>query len=258
MEYFSRLALRQVDPRPRLRPRIRSSYERWPDDQAEGALIEEIVAPGPAGTVTLDALPRRSSEPPSGDPVASSSVGATAGVGAGTAEDGRNLGAVARHPSRPREGRPSAAAFSASRSAGDDDADTGATPGTPRRPAARAARHEMAPTLVPNPLERPRATPNRADVPGSPSDGLARVKPLVPQRASGVAVSRSLDLDGPRRGPSEARATALAGPIEVHIGRIDVRAADPPAASPPARRASRQPALSLDAYLNERHGAARP
>jgi hypothetical protein len=100
-----------------------------------------------------------------------------------------------------------------------------------------------------NPLARPapgRAGPAMPAGPGRPPAGTLAAPRPQPVRALPVApalvVRPSLDAAGERRQSTDD------GPVVfVNIGRIEVRATQPPAPTPPARR--RSAAVSLEEYL---------
>ncbi|MEK8033828.1 hypothetical protein AACH06_23640 [Ideonella sp. DXS29W] len=80
-----------------------------------------------------------------------------------------------------------------------------------------------------------------------PMPPLRRPEPAQPARAMARAARQSPSTAAQAATPREAPA-----PVQVTIGRIEVRAVTAPAPPAPSRRAA--PRLSLDQYLRERHG----
>ena len=102
----------------------------------------------------------------------------------------------------------------------------------------------------------PAATPARAD----PTPILERAEfaelPVFAPIPRPLMAQRLLSPARPRRDRVRDAAppsVGAAAPIEITIGRIDVRAVLPPAAAPPARKA-KAPVMSLDDYLASRGG----
>lgn len=130
------------------------------------------------------------------------------------------------------------------------------------QPPAEARRVEPSPAVRPDPPRRVapvvQPVPARAQSPIASRDVAERVRDAGARRAA-QAAHPSMPHPVPRRAvraaafaPPQAPARELP-PVEVTIGRVEVRAASAPAREAP--RASRAaPRLSLDQYLRERTG----
>lgn len=106
-------------------------------------------------------------------------------------------------------------------------------------PGARSGLFSPFPPLVP----KPPASPGSADEPRMPAAAPLE-SPQDAHRTRSTAPTA----------PPAAQAEPVAGApvtVEVHIGRIEVRAAPPPA---PRRAVTARPAISLDDYLRRRAG----
>ncbi len=232
-DYLANLLARSQAPADAIRPRLPSLFEPLPagsgphvpadptDFEAGDALpFDEVVEAGDTGP-----LPARSASPSAAprQPLAAPGVPQLA-VGPG------DLVAP------PKTAPDAAAAASAARP-------SLAVAPPPPLPAVQAP---IAPSLVPHPLPAafmqpslaaPGAAPSRRAAPG------AAPSPVVPAARQGAGSPAGTGMD-------EA---AAAGPnIQVHIGRIDVRAVATPVVAARAAPARPAPALSLDAYLQAR------
>lgn len=257
--FLDRLAVRQVSPSIGVRARVPSRFA----DGSRPALVEEEAVPlarsdsapemspvaeprspdragpngaraarrsGPAGPIRSLALPERSAEPRTRDGHAS--------------EPGRAVIApVATHSPAARE---------RSRETGSERGERGAQRmADPAEPATPAPALPAPPRAEPEP-NSPQRLVAIADDSASPprvrSDLLVEVArevpavPSVPQAAAPIAGRRD-------QGPPD---------VTVSIGRIEVRAiTDAPATPAPLPAVQQRPTLSLEEYLERRHGAAR-
>jgi hypothetical protein len=88
----------------------------------------------------------------------------------------------------------------------------------------------------------------------------AELEPVVrePRAAAGVEGAPAAPAAAPRRGAPPAREPAPPAPppVQVSIGRVDVRAVFEPPAQEPAPAPSAEPAVSLDDYLQRRDAGA--
>lgn len=268
--YLDRLADRASGAsRPTIRARAAARFERsaW-----DGELEEHAVPGFPAvrvgqGQVPEEAIGAERSPPRPGTEeapaLASPGRPTRAGVASGTgvpvaAPDARPsvgprgaddrdaapvsairppaLGSTQAAPRAPASGRPSELPF---------PEDGGSSQSTPPRTVLAASAHAT-PHAV-------RAGPARSDVePGQPPDGLVSLpvgRPGV--RPSAAAAGRPRASFAGRPVAEPAGRPAAPPVIEVTIGRVEVHATAPTVAATPVRE---PPALSLDAYLEQRSG----
>jgi hypothetical protein len=226
--FLARLAARQLEPGGALRPR---AVSRFAAPEAEAALDEPVTVPTGAprfvpAQIAPSKTPRVRREPRDAPAMPAPLHPRDAVIGRDT--DAR----PARGPSSPRDVRAAPTDTGA-------DADLHARPPdvalAPTPPAARPAPPARA--LTPAPLvpravvrERTESEPRMAPV--------KRATPSAPARAAVNA-------------PSDEPV------VRITIGRIEVRAAPAPAPVPDKRAPAHAKTLSLDDYLDRRHGPRR-
>jgi len=100
-----------------------------------------------------------------------------------------------------------------------------------------------------------RAAPRPRPVETASPAGVLR--PQAAQAAPSVMLLARAQARSPAQAPGFARAAAAPVPVQISIGRLEVRAAPPAAADRPRPAGPAAPRLSLDNYLRSRNGAAR-
>lgn len=116
--------------------------------------------------------------------------------------------------------------------------------GPPRAPSARPAAAGSAAAAV---------RPIRSD--GTPATDLPMLR--AGSRVPGPPAVLVRSQAGPRGLRADGGAAPPLAPVQVTIGRIEVRASPPAANRPPVRRPPAGPKLSLDDYLKGRRGGSR-
>jgi hypothetical protein len=132
-----------------------------------------------------------------------------------------------------------------------------ATPVAGPAPPARLV-DEPAPAGTPAPLvvtAEPTPGPAVAAAAPQPAAGLAPTAPPPPLVPVAVHTAPPAPLAPPA--PTAEPARDAGGVTHVTIGRLEVRAALAPEPKPSARPAPKSSAMSLESYLESRHGARR-
>ena len=98
--------------------------------------------------------------------------------------------------------------------------------------------------------------------PSPPQEPPPYVEPLVPREIARARTAREPEAQGPVRVAAASRPPAVPPAeetvVRITIGRIEVRAATPTPAPPREKRAAPRPGtMSLDEYLDRRHGKRR-
>jgi hypothetical protein len=243
-DFLDRLALRQVTPSIGVRPRLPS---RFAHAGPLGLVEEDAVQPAPRASIPESStvgeprsVPIARADGPSR--TIRSITRPVPAVEAGTHE------AHAPEPGRAAvvsAARPAPAAPEPSRERNAERVVGPAEPPLPVKAVAVATPPDVEPSpperLVPLTEETQTAGRGRSDLLVDIRREVLAV-PVVPERTTPTAGRRN---EGPRD-------------VTVSIGRIEVRAITDsvPAAPPPLPGAERRPTLSLDEYLERRHGAA--
>jgi len=236
-DYLSALATRALVPRQVLQPRLPGRFE---------SMIGEVVAPAAgehaAPWQERDVLETRGAQP-------------------ARSVEGRSFPRVEERASEalasPRDDRASSPLPSIPALRRDAAASSGQTPALPVpafgvpaiRPEVRPAAITIERKGVGETIENETVTPHAAAPASKPRMSQPSARTIVRERAAPPRVVERLRV---RRDESIAAHPATA-PVEITIGRIDVRAVV--AAQPPALRAKAQPhIMSLDEYAAKRDG----
>jgi hypothetical protein len=100
----------------------------------------------------------------------------------------------------------------------------------------------------------PQAKPNERN--GAPTIGPLHPQPMQAARPA-VLVARQQSKATPRRDAPASTALAAPAPVQISIGRIEIRATSNASADRPRAVGPTAPRLSLDDYLRSRNGASR-
>lgn len=265
MDFLTSVARRQVEPGSGIRPRSPSRFAPpaarvEPPVSDATDLVEmpvEAVAPRPPSAAMAATAPEALSGGRASETWRVSDASRSA---AGPDGSDRGFGrGRPRRPSGPERGEPLVALSPTA--AGVPPAPSGRGRDAPTAPSrAVEVRPRQAPEGGPDrPLDgRPRSPTDDRDSTVHASERLARShEPLVAAAMPSVAVAAH---DISRLGPVESLRPAGPEPpvVTVTIGRVEVRAlvAPPAEAAKPAARPSAPATVSLEDYLERRHGAA--
>jgi len=170
-----------------------------------------------------------------------------------------NVDRSALHEARPREATSVGGPVTTSRSVPRAPAMVGPEPPLPTDTTRRRLPPPSTPPLRLQPDDTPRRArrPSVAETPPRPVPHPAALPPLsrlvTPATVPAPARARAVRLAAAVKAPPPAAPPLLPAPVQVTIGRVEVRAASPA----PIARGGAQPAgprLGLDEYLRQRHG----